>query len=178
MKTFIKINKNRLVILLLILLVVDIVVIQIFDGPLKNEVCSNGIVSFELSKDVDVSTAILNSWDTNAKINAGLSLGFDFLFLTVYSLFIALLIYGVNNRLWKNKAFYNYADWFIILIFIAAFFDIIENIALIKQLLGDINQIWTSVAYYSATIKFTLVLLCVIYLLGNWIVLLFKKLKI
>ena len=162
MEKYIKTTKKKLVVILLILAVTTWGM-QIFNDPLKNEVCTKGIVSFELAKDVDVSTAILNSWDTNAKINAGLSLGFDFLFLALYSVFIAMLISDVNNKLWKNKPFYKYANFFVILIFVAAFFDIIENICLIKQLLGDISQKWTSISYYSATIKFSFVL----YLLTN-----------
>jgi len=142
---------------------------RIFDAPLKNEVCTNGIVSFELAKDISVSKNILNSWDDNAKANAGLSLGFDFLFLMVYSSFIALLIYKISIRLQKGKVFYKLGNVFIYLIFIAAFFDIIENIALIKLLKGDLNQIWASTAYYFAMFKFILILICLLYIIINWL---------
>lgn len=104
-----------------------------------------------------------------------LSLGFDFLFLFAYSSFIALLIFNINNKLWKNKPFYKIGKVLIISIFLAAFFDTIENIALIKLLLGDLKQVWSSVAYYFASIKFLIVFICIIYLLLNWILLLFKK---
>ena len=148
-----------------------------FDAPLKNEICKNGIISFELAKDLDKTVKILDSWDTNAKINMSLSLGFDFLFLLVYSSFIALLIFNINNSLWKKKSFHKFGNFLVILIFSAAFFDIIENIALIKLLLGGLEQIWSSVAYYFATIKFAIVLICIIYLLMNWLLLLFKELR-
>lgn len=175
MKTLIETYKKRITLLLLITVVINIITIRIFDTPLKNEICKNGIISFELAKDLDKTVSILNSWDTNAKINMSLSLGFDFLFLLVYSSFIALLIFNINNSLWKNKPFYKFGTLLIILIFIAAFFDIIENIALIKLLLGDLQQYWASVAYYFAVIKFVIVLICIVYLLINWLLLLLKK---
>ena len=175
MKTFINNYKNRITIILLILIIINSITIRIFDAPLKNEICERGIISFELAKDLDKTVNILNSWDTNAKINMSLSLGFDFLFLLVYSSFIALLTFNINNRLWKNKSFYKFGNLLIILIFIAAFFDVIENIALIKLLLGDLKQLWSSVAYYFAVIKFAIVLFCIIYLLINWFILFLKK---
>ena len=175
MKTFINNYKNRITIILLILIIINSITIRIFDAPLKNEICERGIISFELAKDLDKTVNILNSWDTNAKINMSLSLGFDFLFLLVYSSFIALLTFNINNRLWKNKSFYKFGNLLIILIFIAAFFDVIENIALIKLLLGDLKQLWSSVAYYFAVMKFSIVLFCIIYLLINWLILFLKK---
>ena len=175
MKTFIKTYKKRITLILLITIIINIIAITIFDIPLKNEICENGIVSFELAKDLDKSVDILNSWGGSTKINAGLSLGFDFLFLLVYSSFIALLIFNINNSLWKNKSFHKFGNLLVILIFIAAFFDIIENIALIKLLLGDLKQILSSVSYYFAVIKFVIIIISIIYLLISWGILLFEK---
>lgn len=175
MKTFLRTYKKRITIIFIITVIINIIVIRIFDSPLKNEICKSGITSFELAKDLDKTVEILDSWDTNAKISMSLSLGFDFLFLLVYSSFIALLIFNINNCLWKDKPFHKFGSLLITLIFIAAFFDVIENIALIKLLLGDLKQVWSSVAYYFAVIKFVIVLICIIYLLINWVLLLFKK---
>jgi len=175
MKLFLKTYKSRITILLFTLLIFNIVVIRVFEAPLKNEVCTGGIVSFELAKDLSQTIKILDSWDANAQLNMSLSLGFDFLFLLVYSSFIAMLIYNVNNKLWKSKPFYSFAKLLIILIFIAAIFDIVENIALIKLLLGNLEQYWSSVAYYFATAKFVIIIICIIYLIVNWLILLFKK---
>ncbi len=177
MESFIITYKKKLSVILLIVLLINIFTIRIFDAPLKNEVCKSGITSFELAKDLDKTIAILDSWDTNAKINMSLSLGFDFLFLIIYSSFIALLIYWVNTTLWKNKAIYALGKGLIILIFMAAFFDVIENIALIKLLLGDLRQLWSTIAYYFAVIKFAIVLVCIIYLLLSGIVLLINRPK-
>ena len=175
MKTFLKAYKTRITLFLLIILIINMVVLRIFDAPLKNEISSKGIVSFELAKDIDKTIQILDSWDANAKINAGLSLGLDFLFLLVYSSFITILIYSVNNRLWKNKSVYKLGKLLIVLIFTAAIFDSIENIALIQLLLGDLKQTWSSIAYYFAFAKFTIVLICIFYLLVNGFLTIFSK---
>lgn len=175
MKLFLKTYSKKITLLLLITVVINIIVLMIFDAPLNNDLCKNGIVSFELAKDLDQSVKILDSWDPNAKINASLSLGFDFLFLLVYSSCIALLIFNINNRLWKNNTFHKFGNLLMVLIFIAAAFDCIENIALIKLLLGNLEQIWSSIAFYFGIMKFTIVIICIIYILINWFLLLFKK---
>lgn len=175
MKTFLNTYKNKITILLLLAVFLNIVVIVIFDIPLKNENCKNGIVSFELAKDLKESKKIVESWDTKAKINAGLTLGFDYLFLLVYSSCLAMLIYNINNRLWENKSLYTIGQLLIIIIFVAACCDAVENFALIKLLLGDLKQLWSSVAYYFAIVKFTIVLICIIYLIINWGLLFFQR---
>ena len=175
MKPLLNIHTKSFTILLIVMVILNIITLRVFDSALKNEISPQGIVSYELAKNLDQSVAILNAWDIQAKINAGLSLGFDFLFLLVYSSLIALLIYNVNNRLWKNNPFYKLGQILIFLIFIAALFDAIENFALIKLLLGNLKQIWVSVAYYFAVVKFGIVFICIAYLLINWGIMVFRK---
>ena len=168
MKRFLKTYKNRLTISFIILVIVNIIVMRSFDEALQNEICKGGIISFELAKELDESVKILDSWDEKAKINAGLSLGFDFLFLLIYSSLIALFIYNINNRLWKSKPFYQLGRILVILIYVAALFDVIENFALIKLLSGELKQVWSSVAFYFASMKFGIILICISYILINW----------
>jgi uncharacterized membrane protein YraQ (UPF0718 family) len=135
----------------------------------------NGIVSFELAKDVSKSRAIINSWDETARTAAGMSLGLDFLFLVIYALFIAFIIRKLNERLWNGNSFYIIGKFLIVAILAAAFFDIVENIALIRQMLGDTNESWPLIAYFFALIKFILILCCIIYIIINALILLVKK---
>ncbi len=165
----IDLNSKNTLLVLGILLILCISTMRIFDTPLKNEICKHGITSYELAKELSVSKAIINSWNTKAKINASLSLGFDFLFILVYTSFIALLIYKTNTKFWKEKTFHKIGKFLIILIFIAGFFDVIENISLIKLLEGDMQQIWSSLAYYFASLKFSILILGILYLIFNWI---------
>ncbi|GEM_PF-1388187 len=167
--------EKRLTIVLLPLLIICIIIMKYFDAFLVNSVCKNGIVSFELAKELEISIAILDSWNGQSKIAASLSMGFDFLFLIVYSSFIALLIYKLNERLWNNKSFYAVGNLLIWAVFLAAFFDAIENLALIKLLLGDLQQHWSTIAFYFAVLKFAIIIICFIYILVNLGLFLFRR---
>ena len=167
--------ERKITFMLLISMIILMSIMRFFDSQMQNTATAKGIISFELAKDLSKSEAILNSWNTLAKTSAGMSMGFDFLFLTVYALFIALLIHKLNERLWKHSKTYTFGIILIWGVFLAAFFDIIENIALIKLLLGDLHQKWSSIAYYFAVSKFTLLLFGIIFIIISSIILFFKK---
>ena len=168
-------TEKKLTITLLVLLPILIAVMSFFDVPLKNDVTPSGIISFELAKELEVSENILNSWDTHARTSAGMSMGFDFLFLIVYASFIALLIHKLNERVWKNTKIYKLGVLLIWGVVFAALFDPIENTALIKLLLGDLQQTWTSIAFYFASMKFVLLILGVLFIIISWIVKIIRK---
>ncbi len=172
----IKFKPSHLLIFLFGGLLIVMFAIENFDHALKNDSCPNGIVSFELAKDVNTSKAIIDSWNTTAKTAAGMSLGIDFLFLLLYSGFIGLAIYILNEKLWKPKKFiYQTGKFFVVLIFLAALLDSIENIALIQLLKGHLEQIWASIAFCAAIIKFTFVGISILYLMGNLVYFLYIK---
>ncbi len=168
---------KKLTLVLFIVFIIITLVMNFFNTPLVNDICENGIISFEFAKQLSISNAILNSWDESAEASAGLSLGLDFLYLIVYSSLIALIIYRLNQHLWKNNPFIILGNLLIWAIFLAAFFDVIENIALLKLLLGETNPLWATMAYYFALLKFTLILICVGYIFMNIIWLLIKKIS-
>lgn len=173
---FSKTDKNRLknrIFILFVFLVLGIVLLRYLDGFLINDIVANGIISFELARDVTVSKNMINSWNAVSTAAAGYSIIVDFVFLTVYSLFIALLIHHTNENVWKNKTIYKIGVVLIFAQFTAAFFDIIENVALL-QLFKNTIQFWTSTAYYCASLKFLLIFLGVLFIVISWI---FKLLK-
>jgi hypothetical protein len=168
-------NENKLTIALLVYLSILIPMMLFFDIPLKNEVAPNGIVSFELAKELIVSENILNSWDTHARTSAGMSMGLDSLFLIIYASFIALLMHKLNERVWNNIRVYKLGILLIWGVFLAALFDAIENIALIQLLLGDLQQSWSSIAFYFASMKFVLLILGVMFIVISWIMKIVRK---
>jgi len=170
--------EKRLTLISLIFLIGFIILMHFFDAPLKNEMSPNGMVSFELAKTLSKSEAILTSWDTLATASAKNSMMADFIFLVVYSFFIALIIHLLNKKVWKHGFVYQLGIIIGWLIFVAAFFDIIENFALVKLLYGDLQQLWSSIAYYFAVMKFGLLLLGIFFILMSLVALLFKKRKI
>ena len=170
----INLHHNKVALLLGLLLVINILVMRNFDKPLKNEVCLYGITSFELAKDISKTKVIINSWSETDKISVSMSLGFDFLFILVYTSFITLMVYKINTKLWSGKSFYKVGKILIYATFIAGVFDIIENISLIKLLNGSTAQVYATTAYYFASIKFAILLIGIIYLIGNWVFSIFK----
>jgi len=172
-----RISSNQYFIILSLSLIFFIVVMRYLDSYLITEESPYGIVSFELAKDISKSTSIIDSWNDTARIAAGISLGLDFLFLLVYSLFIAVLIGRLNNSLWKDRSFYAIGKFLILTIFIAAAFDSVENVALIKIMLGDGREVWSLIAYYFAFLKFIIILSCIIYIIISSIILFTKKIK-
>lgn len=166
---------KRLFVLFLILLLLSIFVMRYLDSYLITTASPNGIVSFELAKDVKLSADMIEAWDAKAKTAAGISMGFDFLFLIIYASFISLLINGVNKKIFLKKNF-SILEKVVFLPFLAAFFDVVENIALVKLLLGDLQMKWSLIAYYAAVIKFGLLLIAIVYILIGGVILVSKKL--
>jgi len=166
--------EKKLSLILFGLVVVMVVIMRFFDAPLKNEISPQGIVSFELAKDVDVSAAIIDSWDTIARTSANRSMAFDFLFLIVYGLFIGLMIHKLN-RVWIKSGFHTFGIVLIYLVFLASLFDIIENVALLLLLSGNLEQIWSSTAYYFAMMKFIILAIALVFIIISGTVLLLNK---
>ncbi len=168
-------QERNLTIFLITSTLILILCMLYLDSYLKNEVCKNGIISFELAKDIAVSEKYINSWNETSKIACGISLGLDYLFLISYSLLIAVFIHKLNKKLWKDSSLYSSGVILIFSLFFAGFCDAIENIGLIKLLMGSTKQQWSSVAYFFAIPKFVFIAIGILYILFNFVYLLFKK---
>ena len=150
--------------ILFLLTIVSMFVMRTLDVPLKNEIAVKGIVSFELAGSLQNSIDILNSWDANAKLYAGIGLGFDYLFMLMYSLLFYTLIKYVAYKS-TNASVSKFGNILAYAMLLAGIFDAIENYALIHLYLGNLDQMFSTVAYYSATIKFLLLGLGITYIL-------------
>lgn len=168
-------TEKKLTFSLIYLLIITLLAMRYFNGFLENTISPNGIIDFELARTLERTQEVLDSWSSLAKIFAGLSLGFDFLFLLIYTLFISLIIHKLNERLWIGKPFHRVGGFLIWSMFITAIFDAIENVCLIKLLVGNMEQFWATLAFYFASTKFILIIISVLYVLGNAVLLLVKK---
>lgn len=137
--------------------------LRILDRPLQTEAAPAGILSFELAGDKATSLEILESWDQSAKLHAAFSLGLDYLFLITYSSAIALACIwatGLNtNSMVRLGVYLAWAQW------IAAVMDGLENTALFIILTQAPEDPWPQIARVAAIIKFTLILLGLLYIL-------------
>ena len=78
--------------------------------------------------------AIIDAWNETDRIRAGFSLGFDYLYMPVYSTTIALACVLAAGVL-KSKAWRSIGVLLAWGLWIAAIFDAIENVALFTELL-------------------------------------------
>ncbi len=120
------------------------------------------IVDFELAGSVEKAGQIVTAWNETDRIRAGFSLGFDYLYMPLYSTTIALacvMAIGVlRSSAWRSLG------WLLAWgLWIAALSDAIENLALYAILLGNNVAPYPQVAQLCATIKFSLILAGLVY---------------
>ncbi len=164
-------RRRTIFVLLFILTLIAMAVLNVVDGPLKTTVAPSGIVSFELAGDVLTAQTILDSWDAPARVYAGFSLGFDYLFMLLYSTTIAYACVWVVGGLRERRRFLGLAGlWLAWGQWLAALLDVVENVALWRILSQGATPPWPQVAWWCAAVKFTLVILGIAYaaLVGVW----------
>jgi len=156
---------------LLALTIILTVVLQAVDAPLKTPVAPQGIVSYELAGTTAAAQSILDSWDVNAKVHAGFSLGLDYLYMPVYALTIGLAC------VWAARVLGSWKRWLgslgRVLAFglgLAALLDATENFALTTMLFSAAADPWPAVARWCATGKFALIIAGLVYVLAGFIV--------
>lgn len=143
---------------------------SMLDADLKTPAAPWGIISFQFAGDLAHARQILRSWDAEAKIYAALSLGIDYLFLVAYALFISLACVHMAKNLKRQLPIVAAAGFLLAWAqFPAALLDAVENLALIRLLMGAQNELYPSMAWGCAWIKFTLVGLGLVYMLVGFI---------
>jgi hypothetical protein len=143
-------------------------IFQVLNKPLITSVAPAGIISHQLAWTPEKAQAILRSWDEHASLIAAFSLGLDFLFMPSYALTIALgaLLAAGRHSGWLARL----GTWAAYGVFIAVFFDALENIGEAQQLLkGFITSPVTHLIGGCAYIKFSLLLLGCLYCLVGWL---------
>ena len=140
-----------------------------FIGPVQPT-----IVDFELAGSVPKAQAIIDAWNENDRIRAGFSLGFDYLYMPVYSTAIALACVMTAGVL-QRKAWLTIGLLLAWGLWLAAISDATENLALITELLGSNTAPWPQIAQICATIKFGLIVLGLLYVMVSVVMQLTKK---
>jgi hypothetical protein len=151
---------------------------NIIGHPLVNETAPQGIVSFEFAGTVDAAHRMMESWGPQGRISAGLSLGFDYLFLVVYALCIALGCVLISRVMqYRVKIFVPLGVILAWAQFLAAILDAIENYALIRVLLGSTVDLWPALARLCAGPKFLIVSAGLLYIIIGLILSFIIKVK-
>lgn len=131
-------------------------------GPiLRTKAAPHGIVSLELAGDVKQAQSVINSWDDKARQFAFKSTLLDFLFIVAYSTALGLACVLAHKVYADTGALAILgAPWIGTLLAwgltAAGALDIIENVALLIMLGGNVTEPWPQVARWCALPKFSL----------------------
>jgi hypothetical protein len=169
-------KERRVFIVLFIFTMALMLVMSEIGEALINETASSGIISFELAGDLESAQRMLDSWDHQAQIRAGLSLGLDYLYLVAYAAAISLGCVLVARSLDLKASSLGRVGYILAwLLPVAALLDAIENYALIRLLFGSEQAYWPSIARWTAIPKFVIVILGLVYFLLGLIVVIFLR---
>lgn len=125
---------------------------------------SGQVVRFELAKHTPVAESIIQEWTSNGLLQKAItSVYIDFFFIVLYvaglgitSIFLSKLT--MHEILIRTGKFFSY------LMVAAGICDVIENVSLLKMLYGNVNYWNVVVAYDMAATKFSLVILCILFI--------------
>ncbi|HSK88470.1 MAG TPA: hypothetical protein VK880_08950, partial [Anaerolineales bacterium] len=174
--------RKQLFFILLALTLILFAVLRVLDQPLRTDAAPKGIVSFELAGNSRTARAITDSWKQMSLllsavegqpnpdvvnvpyVFAAFGLGLDYLFMPVYALWLAFgtLLASGKHEGWLRSlgTVAGYAA------LAAMVFDAVENYALLQVLLGNMQSPYPALAAFCAIVKFSLILLGLLYVLG------------
>lgn len=148
-------QSRRLALFLLFfgLTLITMIALNVAGRPLQTGAAPSGIISYEFAGDLAGASAIIDSWDPVARVNAGFNLGLDFLYLFLYSTTIAMALLWLTEGLpWRWLAVaLAWGQW------LAALLDAGENYALLIMLVHGPADPWPQLAWWCAAVKFSLV---------------------
>jgi hypothetical protein len=138
---------------------------QPLNQPLMTPAAPSGIISLQLAWTPDNARAMLASWDTDVQLYAAFGLGFDYLFMPAYALALSLgaLLAAGRHPGWFSRL----GAWVGYGALLAACFDALENLLQFQQLFhGRVDL--ALIVGLSATLKFSLIILGLLYGLSGW----------
>jgi hypothetical protein len=127
---------------------------------------SDELVQFEIAKTVNKAQAIIGDWKSSGKYELGVkSTYLAYVFMVLYTLAIALGCRFISLCT-GNEIMIKGGKGFSLLIVLATICDVAENIALFRTLHGPIRQWNVSIAYDLARVKFSIVIVCLLFILA------------
>jgi hypothetical protein len=149
---------------LLVLTLAVMVSLQGLGGPLQTAAAPLGIVSFELAGTLPAARSMVESWGARAQVYAGLNLGLDYLFIVAYASTIGLgCVLVARSLAGRFRVLYPVGAVLAWALLAAGLLDALENVALIRILLGSPSAAWPAIARWCAIPKFLLVAAGLVY---------------
>ena len=166
---------TQVVVTLGIITTILFITLNRIDIHLQTSAAPKGIVSFELARTLAQTEAILDSWNTDARLYAALSLGIDYLFLVLYSSFLFLLISKVSHTTENPAWIERFGNYIAQLQILAGVFDALENYFLLRLLFGMYSEIFSKLAFLFASLKFGFIALGILYMVAVLFLRIFKQ---
>jgi hypothetical protein len=127
---------------------------------------SDEIVQFEIAKTVDKAQAMVETWKITGKYEQVVkSTYFAYVFMVLYTLAIAFGCRFISVCT-GNEILIKGGRGFAWLVVLATICDLVENIAVSHTLHGPVSQWNVSLAYNLARIKFSIVIVCLLFMLA------------
>ena len=148
--------------LFFLLTVVYMIWVRLYLSPLS----SDELVQFEIAKTVNKATVIIQDWKNSGKYELGVqSTYFAYIFMVLYTVAIAL---GCRffSACTGNEIMIKGGKGFSWLIIGATACALAENIVLSRMIRGQISQWNVTAAYDLARVKFSIVIICVLFMLA------------
>ncbi len=155
-----------------------IYIMSVTGKPLKTGTTPSGILNLEFASSAAATAKIVNAWEKESLIRkAEINTYWDFVFLLFYSALLFILCRGVSNRI-SGKNFLNKTGKFLAAGALAAgMLDVLENGGMLVSLAGIIQDNISLFTFTASVIKWLLVILCILYIIGGTLYILFKKRK-
>ena len=147
---------------------------------LKTPITPAGIINLELASNTKTTTAIIKAWTPDAfsdKINvAKINTYWDFLFLFFYAGLLYLLCNLVADNSMGKAA--KIGQLVVIGAIVAGIADLIENTCMLFSLNGLISPIVSFCTAFFSVVKWSLVLIALLYSIGGLLFLAYRKIKV
>ena len=127
---------------------------------------SDELIQFEIAKTAGKAHAIIDSWKLTGKYDQVVkSTYFAYLFMVLYTVAIVLGCRFISACT-GNEIMIKGGRGFAWLILLATVCDLVENIALAHTIHGPISQWDVTVAYNLARVKFSIVIVCILFMVA------------
>ena len=127
---------------------------------------SKQIVSFELAKTPEAASKIIKEWEENdliIKVKKSIYLDFGFLFLYSLSIALGCLVISAFTR---NHFLIQTGSVVSLIVPFAGLFDVIENLAMLKTLSGEVTMLPVAITFWFASIKFFIVVVSLVFVIS------------
>ena len=142
-------------------------------APLKVPgISPRGIIDMELACTPFRAAQLYNAWQPLLIERAITNTYIDFIFILCYGTLLCclcLLVSSYFGALWRRAG-----KWLAVGMLVAAFFDVVENILMLKILRGSMGPELVASTYMFAFVKFALVITGILYIIASWLAILLK----